>query len=55
MSAPHSRQTSPPETPERPGLRVELGVDEPLRLECGVELGPFPQSAAMTALNDGEP
>jgi len=24
-----------------PGKRVELGRDQPLRLECGVELGPF--------------
>jgi homoserine O-acetyltransferase len=24
-----------------PGARVELGRDRPLRLDCGVELGPF--------------
>ena len=25
-----------------PGHRIELGVDEKLRLDCGVALGPFP-------------
>ncbi len=54
MSAPHSRQTSPPETPERPGLRVELGVDEPLRLECGVELGPFTMAYQTYGALDGD-
>ena len=24
-----------------PGCRVTLGEDEPLKLDCGVELGPF--------------
>ncbi len=41
MSGPYSPRTSTPETREGPGLRVELGVGKPLRLECGVELGPF--------------
>ena len=54
MSAPHSRQTSPPETPERPGLRVELGVDERLRLECGVELGPFTMAYQTYGALDGD-
>ena len=39
MSAPTKLQT--PNTAELPGYRVELGVDEPLRLDCGVPLGPF--------------
>lgn len=29
---------------EDSGFSVELGVDEPLRLDCGVELGPFTQA-----------
>ncbi len=44
MSGPYSPRTSTPETREGPGLRVELGVGKPLRLECGVELGPFPMA-----------
>ncbi|MFB3149312.1 MAG: alpha/beta fold hydrolase family protein, partial [Alphaproteobacteria bacterium] len=39
MSAPTKPQT--PNTAELPGYRVELGVDEPLHLDCGVPLGPF--------------
>ncbi len=39
MSAPTKPQT--PNTARLPGLRVELGVDEPLGLDCGVPLGPF--------------
>ncbi len=38
MSAPASAK----QRWELPGQRIELGADEKLRLDCGVELGPFP-------------
>ena len=39
MSAPTKTRT--PNTAELPGTRVELGIDEPLHLDCGAPLGPF--------------
>jgi homoserine acetyltransferase len=40
-----NEQDSPQSWAERteslPGHRVELGRERPLRLDCGVELGPF--------------
>ncbi|MCH9052426.1 MAG: homoserine O-acetyltransferase [Proteobacteria bacterium] len=39
MSAPTEPRMS--NTAELPGYRVELGVDEPLGLDCGAPLGPF--------------
>ena len=38
---PLSAAAREPAAPELPGHRVELGVDAPLRLDCGVELGPY--------------
>ncbi len=38
---PLSAAAREPAAPEHPGHRVELGADAPLRLDCGVELGPY--------------
>ncbi len=35
-------ETAPlPAADELPGHKVALGIDAPLRLDCGIELGPF--------------
>jgi homoserine O-acetyltransferase len=41
MSAPQAPKVLNHATGERHGHRVQLGADEPLRLDCGMELGPF--------------
>ncbi|MFQ5939139.1 MAG: homoserine O-acetyltransferase [Alphaproteobacteria bacterium] len=41
MSAPQAPKVLNHAPGERHGHRVQLGADEPLRLDCGVELGPF--------------
>ncbi len=41
MSAPQAPKVLNRAPGERHGHRVQLGADEPLRLDCGVELGPF--------------
>ena len=41
MSAPQAPKVLNRAPGERPGHRVQLGADEPLRLDCGMELGPF--------------
>ncbi|MEE9140249.1 MAG: homoserine O-acetyltransferase [Alphaproteobacteria bacterium] len=41
MSALNGPASRPPVGGELPGYRVELGADTPLRLDCGVDLGPF--------------
>ncbi len=38
---PLSEAARQPAAPELPGHRVELGVDARLRLDCGIELGPY--------------
>ncbi len=38
---PLSAAAREPAAPALPGHRVELGVDAPLRLDCGIELGPY--------------
>ena len=41
MSAPQAPKVLNRAPGERHGQRVQLGADEPLRLDCGMELGPF--------------
>jgi homoserine O-acetyltransferase len=41
MSAPYGTQLRPQASGDLPGHRVLLGVDRPLKLEGGAELGPF--------------
>ncbi len=41
MSARNGPLTRPQVGREFPGHRVQLGADRPLRLDCGVDLGPF--------------
>ncbi len=41
MSAPQAPKVLNHAPGERHGHRVQLGADEPLRLDCGMELGPF--------------
>jgi homoserine O-acetyltransferase len=41
MSVSNRPASRPPAGGDLPGYRVDLGVDKPLRLDCGVELGPF--------------
>jgi homoserine O-acetyltransferase len=36
-----SEPPGPSSTAQNPGLRVELGRDRPIRLDCGVDLGPI--------------
>jgi homoserine O-acetyltransferase len=41
MSVSNRPASRPPAGGDPPGYRIDLGVDKPLRLDCGVELGPF--------------
>ncbi len=41
MSAPNPAAAVPAEPAALPGHRVTLGVDRPMRLDSGAELGPF--------------